>query len=70
MLATDLSPEILALAQQNASRASYKQDVAQVADGEDLGVEAASFDAVVGVPLISVPKVTVGPCPQSKHWRG
>ena len=45
--ATDLSPVILALAQQNASRASYKQVVAQVADGEDLGVEAASFDAVV-----------------------
>ena len=47
VLATDLSPEILALAQQNALRASYKQVVAQVADGEDLGVEAASFDAVV-----------------------
>ena len=26
--------------------------------------------AHVGVFLFSVPKVTVDPCPESKHWRG
>lgn len=47
VLATDLSPAILALAQDNASRAGLANVQTQVADGEDLQVEAASFDAAV-----------------------
>ncbi len=47
VLATDLSPAILALAQANASRAGFANVQTQVADGEDLGVEAGCFDAAV-----------------------
>lgn len=47
VLATDLSPAILSLARQNAMRAGFAQVRTKVADGEDLGVEAASFDAAV-----------------------
>jgi SAM-dependent methyltransferase len=47
VLATDLSPAILALAQDNASRAGLNNVQTQVADGEDLRVDAASFDAAV-----------------------
>lgn len=47
VLATDLSPAIVALAQANAQRAGHSHVQVQVADGEQLGVEAASFDAVV-----------------------
>lgn len=47
VLATDLSPAILALARDNAAQAGYANVQTQVADGEDLRVEAASFDAVV-----------------------
>jgi SAM-dependent methyltransferase len=47
VLATDLSPEILARAQANAARAGHANVQTQVADGQDLGVEPASFDAVV-----------------------
>ncbi len=47
VLATDLSPAILALAQANAARAGYKNVEARTADGESLPVEPASFDAVV-----------------------
>ncbi|MEP7183001.1 MAG: class I SAM-dependent methyltransferase [Betaproteobacteria bacterium] len=47
VLATDLSPAILALAQENAARAGYTNVSTQVADGECLGVEGSSFDAAV-----------------------
>lgn len=47
VLATDLSPAILALAKDNAERAGLSNVQFQVADGEDLQVEPASFDAVV-----------------------
>ncbi len=47
VLATDLSPAIVALAQQNAARAGFSQVQTRVADGEDLGVAEASFDAAI-----------------------
>ncbi|MBC7939726.1 MAG: class I SAM-dependent methyltransferase, partial [Chitinophagaceae bacterium] len=47
VLATDLSPAILALARDNAARAGHTHVRTQVADGEDLGVEPGSFDAAV-----------------------
>jgi SAM-dependent methyltransferase len=47
VLATDLSPAILALAKDNAVRAGYTNVDTRVADGEALGVEAGSFDAAV-----------------------
>ena len=47
VLATDLSPAILALAQENAQRSGFNNVQTQVADGEHLQVEPASFDAVV-----------------------
>jgi SAM-dependent methyltransferase len=47
VLATDLSPAIVALAQANAQRAGHRHVQVRVADGEQLGVETASFDAAV-----------------------
>lgn len=47
VLATDLSPGILALAQMNARQAGFHNVQTLAADGEDLQVEPASFDAVV-----------------------
>jgi len=47
VLATDLSPAIVALAQERARRAGFRQVQCRAADGEDLQVEAASFDAAV-----------------------
>lgn len=47
VLATDLSPAIVALARENAVRAGFGHVQARVADGEDLGVTEASFDAAV-----------------------
>jgi SAM-dependent methyltransferase len=47
VLATDLSPAVVALARDNAARAGFAQVETRVADGEDLGVAEASFDAVV-----------------------
>ncbi|WP_372656384.1 class I SAM-dependent methyltransferase [Hydrogenophaga sp.] len=47
VLATDLSPAILALAQANADQAGWANVHTLVADGEELPVEPASFDAVV-----------------------
>lgn len=47
VLATDLSPAILALARDNALRAGHVNVQTQVADGEDLRVDAGSFDAAV-----------------------
>jgi SAM-dependent methyltransferase len=47
VLATDLSPAILAFADDNARHAGYANVGTQVADGEDLCVAEQSFDAVV-----------------------
>ncbi len=47
VLATDLSPAILALAKENATRAGHGNVETRVADGESLPVESASFDAAV-----------------------
>lgn len=47
VLATDLSPAIIALAQDNAAHAGFAQVQTRAADGEDLGVPEASFDAAV-----------------------
>mgnify|MGYP001172361044 FL=1 len=47
VLATDLSPAILALAQRNAADAGFRNVGTQVADGEKLPVDAASMDAAV-----------------------
>ncbi|MEO7338953.1 MAG: methyltransferase domain-containing protein [Caldimonas sp.] len=47
VLATDLSPRFVALAQDRARRAGFRHVQCRVADGEDLQVEAASFDAAV-----------------------
>jgi ubiquinone/menaquinone biosynthesis C-methylase UbiE len=47
VVATDLSPAIMAFAQDRARRAGFQQVQCRVADGEDLQVEAASFDAAV-----------------------
>lgn len=58
VLATDLSAAILALARENAARAGFTNVQTQVADGEDLRVEAAGFDAAVcrlGLMLFAQP---------------
>jgi SAM-dependent methyltransferase len=47
VLATDLSPSILALAQANAVRAGLDNVTTLMADGEELPVEAGSFDCAV-----------------------
>ncbi len=47
VLATDLSSTIVALAQDNIRRAGVANVMVRVADGEDLGVEEASFDAAI-----------------------
>jgi SAM-dependent methyltransferase len=47
VLATDLSPSILALAQSNADRAGLGNVTTMVADGEELPVEPGSFDSAV-----------------------
>lgn len=47
VLATDLSPAILALARDNARQAGHGNVQTLVADGEALAVPPASFDAVV-----------------------
>jgi len=47
VVAVDLSPALVALGEQRAQRAGLAQVRWQVGDGEDLGVEPASFDAVV-----------------------
>lgn len=47
VLATDLSPAILALAEKNALAAGLRNVQTLVSDGEELTVETASFDAVV-----------------------
>jgi len=47
VLATDLSPAILALAEANARRAGLRNVATRIADGEQLPIEEASFDAAV-----------------------
>ena len=47
VLATDLSPAILALAQDNARRAGHAHVETRVGDGESLPVDPESFDAAV-----------------------
>jgi SAM-dependent methyltransferase len=47
VLASDLSPEILGFARENARRAGFDNVDVKVADGENLDVEPASFDAAV-----------------------
>lgn len=47
VLATDLSPALVARAAQRLQRAGHAQVSCRVADGEDLQVEAGHFDAVV-----------------------
>ena len=47
VLATDVSPAILALAQKNAKAAGLTQVSTQVADAQSLGLAGAEFDAAV-----------------------
>ena len=47
VLATDISPAILALAEQNARQAGLRTVATQEVDAEDLDVEPARFDAVI-----------------------
>ena len=47
VLATDVSPAILALAQKNAEAAGLRQVRTQVADAESLGLAGSDFDAAV-----------------------
>jgi len=47
VLATDLSPALVALARRRAQAAGFAQLQTRVADGEDLPVETGAFDAVV-----------------------
>lgn len=47
VLATDLSPAILALAAENARRNGFRNIETRVADGESLEVPEASFDAAI-----------------------
>lgn len=47
VLATDLSPRILALAARNADEAGLRNVTTKLADGEEMGLGAAEFDAAV-----------------------
>ncbi len=47
VLATDVSPVILSLAQKNAEAAGFTQVSTQVADAQSLGLAGADFDAAV-----------------------
>ena len=47
VFATDLSPAIVAFARDNAGRAGFTNVETRVADGENLQLEAGSFDAAV-----------------------
>jgi SAM-dependent methyltransferase len=47
VLATDISPAILEFAKENAHRAGHTNVETKVADGENLGLEEASFDAAI-----------------------
>jgi SAM-dependent methyltransferase len=47
VLATDLSPAILACAKANAAAKGHRNIETRVADAEDLGIEGATFDAAI-----------------------
>lgn len=47
VLATDLSPAILEIAKGNALRAGLRNVETRVADGEQLGLDGATFDAAI-----------------------
>jgi len=47
VLATDISPRILALAQENAQAAGFKQVKTQLADAQELNLAGSGFDAAV-----------------------
>lgn len=47
VLATDLSPDILAMAAQRAAAAGYRNVETRVCDGENLAVDDGEFDAAV-----------------------
>lgn len=47
VLATDLSPAILRFAKEKARRAGYSHVEARIADGEDLNIADARFDAAI-----------------------
>jgi SAM-dependent methyltransferase len=56
VLATDISAQILAYAEQRFARAGLASATTRVMDGEELGVEAGQFDAVISrVGLIYFP---------------
>jgi SAM-dependent methyltransferase len=56
VLATDISPRILELAEQEARRQGHANVATRVADGEELAFEPASFDAAISrVGLIYFP---------------
>lgn len=56
VLATDISPNLLAYAEQNARAAGLGNVATRVMDGEDLKTEASHFDAVISrVGLIYFP---------------
>jgi ubiquinone/menaquinone biosynthesis C-methylase UbiE len=56
VLATDLSPEILAYAEKEARRAGHENVETRVMDGENLTLEDATFDVVISrVGLIYFP---------------
>lgn len=56
VLATDISPRILEFAAKAAEEAGFSNVTTQAADGEDLGLPEASFDAVISrVGLIYFP---------------
>src|SRR4051812_45287196 len=56
VLATDISPSILAFAAQEATRAGHTNVTTRAMDGERLDIEDATFDAVVSrVGLIYFP---------------
>jgi SAM-dependent methyltransferase len=70
VLATDLSPAVLALAQDNAARAGLTQVQTRVADGEDLGLPEASFDAAVcRLGLMLFPDPVRGLCEMHRALR-
>ena len=57
VLATDISPRILALARHNADAAGLRQVETRVADAERLGLDGAGFDAAVSrLGLMFCPK--------------
>ncbi|MBC7956561.1 MAG: class I SAM-dependent methyltransferase [Cytophagales bacterium] len=70
VLATDLSPAILALAADNARRAGHAQVRTRVADAEDLGLPTATFDAAIcRLGLMFLPDPLQGLCEMARVLR-